>query len=52
MMRIMEDNICISPKDIEIVDAEDYSYEVSKHFSDVPEVAKPLLKGEKMHSRK
>ena len=31
--------------DIEVIDAEDYSYEVVEHFSDMPEVAKPATKG-------
>lgn len=43
----MEETIDISLKDIEIIDAEDYSYEIAEHFSDMPEVAKPLLKGAK-----
>ena len=48
----MEDTIYISPEDIEIIDAEDYSYEVSEHFSEMPEVAKPLLKGAKKAFKK
>lgn len=43
----MEDTIYIAPEEIEVIDAEDYSYEVVEHFSDMPEVAKPLLKGAK-----
>lgn len=43
----MEETIYISPEDIEIIDGEDYSYEVVEHFSDMPEVAKPLLKSAK-----
>lgn len=48
----MEDTIYISPEDIEIIDAEDYSYEVSEHFSEMPEVAKSLLKGAKKAFKK
>lgn len=43
----MGETIYISPDDVEIIDTEDYSYEVVEHFSDIPEVAKPLLKGAK-----
>ena len=38
----MEDTIYVAAEDIEVIDAEDYSYEVVEHFSDMPEVAKPL----------
>ncbi len=48
----MEETIYISPDDIEVIDAEDYSYEVVEHFSDMPEVAKPLLKGAKKSVQK
>ena len=48
----MEETIYISPDDVEIIDAEDYSYEVVEHFSDIPEMAKPLLKGAKKTSKK
>ena len=48
----MEETIYISPDDIEVIDAEDYSYEVVEHFSDMPEVAKPLLKGAKKAFKK
>jgi len=48
----MGDAIYISPEDIEIIDAEDYSYEVSEHFSEMPDVAKPLLKGAKKTFKK
>lgn len=48
----MEETIYISPDDIKVIDAEDYSYEVVEHFSNMPEVAKPLLKGAKKRSRK
>ena len=48
----MEDTIYISPDDIEIIDAADYSYEVTEHFTDMPEVARPLLKGAKKAFKK
>lgn len=48
----MEGTIYISPDDIEVIDAEDYSYKVVEHFSDMPEVAKPLLKGAKKAFKK
>ena len=43
----MERSIYISQEDIDIIDAKDYSYEVIERFSDMPEVAKPLLEGAK-----
>lgn len=48
----MEETIDISPEYIEIIADEDYSYEVVEHFSDMPEVAKPLLKGAKTAFKK
>ena len=48
----MEDTIYISPEDFEIVDAEDYSHEVSEHFSDMLDVSKPLLKSAKKTFKK
>lgn len=48
----MEETIYISQDDIEVIDAEDYSHEVVEHFSDMPEVAKPLLKGAKKAFKK
>ncbi|MEG1470749.1 MAG: hypothetical protein RSC31_08910 [Anaerovoracaceae bacterium] len=48
----MKETIDISLEDIEIIDAEDYSYEVVEHFSDMPEVVKPLLKGAKKAFKK
>ena len=48
----MGDTIYITPDEIEVIDAEDYSYEVAEHFSDMPEVAKPLLKGAKKAFKK
>lgn len=43
----MDDTIIISPDDIEVIDAEGYSYEVVEQFDKVPEVAKNLVKGAK-----
>lgn len=43
----MGKTIYISPDDAKIIDTEDYSYEAAEHFSDMPEVAKPLLQGAK-----
>lgn len=43
----MDDVIHISPDDIEIVDASEYSEDLTEYFSDMPEVARPLLKGAK-----
>ena len=48
----MEETIYIEPEEIEVIDAEDYSHEVIEHFSDMPEVAKPLLKGAKKTFKK
>lgn len=39
-----EDTIVISEEDVEIIDASEYKEELSQHFNQVPEVAKPLLK--------
>lgn len=39
-----EDTIIIDPEDIEIIDASEYKEELTAHFNQVPEVAKPLLK--------
>lgn len=41
----MEDAIYVSPNEIEIIDIDGYSDKISDHFTMVPEVAKPLLKG-------
>ena len=38
---VMEDKIYISPEDIEILDAGEYSTDLSEHFETVPDVAKP-----------
>lgn len=48
----MEKIIYISPDDVEIISDEDYTYEVAGHFSDIPEVAKPLLKNAKKALKK
>lgn len=48
----MEDTIYISPEEIEIIDIDGYSYEVLKHFPEMPEVAKPLLKRAKKAFKK
>ena len=42
-----EEKIIIPPEDVEIIDASEYREELSEHFGQVPEVAKPLLKGAK-----
>ena len=42
-----EEVIYIAPEDVEIVDSSEYSAEIAEQFSDIPEVAKPLLKGAK-----
>lgn len=44
----MEDDVVhISPEDIEIIDASEYSEDLTEYFSDIPEVARPLVKGAK-----
>ena len=48
----MEETIHISSEDIETVNVEDYSYEVTEHFSDMPEVSKSLLRGAKKAFKK
>lgn len=40
----MDDTIYIMPDEIEVVTSGDYSTDVAKHFSSMPEVAKPLLR--------
>lgn len=37
----------ISPEDIEIVNASEYSEDLTEYFNEMPEVARPLLKGAK-----
>ncbi len=44
----MDDNVIhFSSEDIEIIDASEYSEDLSEYFSDMPEVARPLVKGAK-----
>ena len=43
-----DETIVIPPENVEILDASEYKEELSQHFEQVPEVAKPLLKGAKM----
>ena len=43
----MDDVIHISPNDIEVIDASEYSDDLTEYFTDMPEVARPLLKGAK-----
>jgi len=43
----MDDTIYIMPDEIEVVTSGDYSTDVAKHFSSMPEVAKPLLRNAK-----
>ena len=47
-----EEVIYIAPEDVEIVDSSEYSAEIAEQFSDMPEVAKPLLKGAKVAFKK
>ena len=42
-----EETIIIPPEDVEMIDASEYREELTEHFGQVPEVAKPLLKGAK-----
>lgn len=39
-----EDTIVVPPEDVEIIDATEYKEELSQHFEQIPEMAKPLLK--------
>ena len=43
----MDDVIHISPDDIEVIDASEYSEDLTEYFSDMPKVARPLLKSAK-----
>lgn len=43
----MDDVIHISPDDIEVIDASEYSEDLTEYFSDMPEVVRPLLKSAK-----
>lgn len=42
-----EEAIIIPSEDIEVIDTSEYKEELAEHFGQVPEVAKPLLKGAK-----
>lgn len=42
-----DDVIHISPEDIEIINASEYSEDLTEYFGDIPEVARPLVKGAK-----
>lgn len=44
--------IYMSPDDIEVIDASEYSTEITKQFSKVPDVAKPLLREAKSTFKK
>lgn len=44
----MDDNVIHIPQeDIEIIDASEYSEDLTEYFNDMPEVARPLVKGAK-----
>ena len=44
----MEENVIHIPsEDIEIIDVSEYSEDLTEYFSDMPEVARPLVKGAK-----
>ncbi len=43
----MDNVIHITPDDIEIIDASEYKEDLTEYFSDMPKVARPLLKGAK-----
>lgn len=47
-----EDVIYISPEDVEVIDISEYCGDITEHFSDMPEVARPLLKSAKTAFRK
>lgn len=42
-----KDTIVISGENVEIIDTSEYKEELSQHFNQIPEVAKPLLNGAK-----
>ena len=48
----MEEAICMSNEDMEIVDVTEYSYDIIEEFDAIPQVAKPLLKGAKTSFQK
>ena len=41
----MEESVAITPENIEIVDNTEYSCDVATHFTKVPDVARPLVRG-------
>ncbi len=44
----MDDNVIqIPPEDIEVIDASEHSEDLTEYFSDMPDVARPLVKGSK-----
>lgn len=48
----MDDNVIfISPDDIEMLAISEYSEDLTAHFSQIPEVAKPLFRGQRLHSQ-
>lgn len=47
-----KETIVIPPEDVEIIDASEYKAEVGKHFKQMPDVAKPLLKEANLAFRK
>lgn len=40
----MDDVIYISPDDVEVIDASEYNSDLTEHFNQMPEVAKPILR--------
>ena len=48
----MEGTIFVAPEDIVIIDADAYNSDVTAHFSSVPEIAQPLIKGAKRAFKK
>lgn len=49
----MEDNVIhIPPENIEVVEASEYCEDLTEYFGDMPEVARPLMKGAKKHFRR
>ena len=43
-----EDIIVIQPEDVEVIDESEYSEDIERHFEQVPELAKPLIKEAKL----
>ncbi len=48
----MDNEIFISSNDIDIIDPDEYSEELTEHFTQIPEVANPLIRGAKLTFRK